>query len=93
LTAAAEIQLGCNCLVNNTSIYIFQLQNEIILADTEADDEVCLSPFGTFYFRNQLCADKFTFRAFYIIVSISEFISKVHNTFLLTKFESTETKQ
>lgn len=53
------MQLGCNYLVNISTYFIFQLQNEIILADTEAKDdeshEVCLSPFGTFLFINQLC--------------------------------------
>ncbi len=51
---AAGMQLPCQHTVS--TYYIFQLQNEIILEDTEANDdqsnEVCPSPFTTFEFKN-----------------------------------------
>lgn len=47
------------CQHTVSSYYIFQLQNEIILADTEANDdpsnEVCSSPFTTFELKKYLC--------------------------------------
>ncbi len=47
------------CQHTVSTYYIFQLQNEIILADTEANDdpsnEVCPSPFTTFELKNDLC--------------------------------------
>ncbi len=46
------------CQHTVSTYYIFQLQNEIILADTEANDdpsnEVCPSPFTTFELKNIL---------------------------------------